>query len=120
MTDRRQFDGIVIGAGQAGGPLATALARAGWQMAVIEREFAGGTCINWGCTPTKTLAASARVAYLARRAGEYGVQTGEVGVDMGTVHQRMKDIVLSWRASSRSAIEDAEGVTYIEGEASFL
>src|SRR5690606_36880695 len=107
MTGSRRFDGIVIGAGQAGGPLATALARAGWQMAVIEREFAGGTCINWGCPPPKTVAASARVAYLARRAGEYGVQTGEVGMDMGAAHRRMMDIVLSWRASSRSAIEDA-------------
>ncbi|MDQ6602007.1 MAG: FAD-dependent oxidoreductase, partial [Chloroflexota bacterium] len=82
MADATQYDGIVIGSGQAGGPLATTLARAGWKMALIEREHIGGTCVNEGCTPTKTMVASARVAYLARRAADYGVRTGPVSVDM--------------------------------------
>ena len=72
------YDAIVIGAGQAGGPLSTALAGAGRKTALIEREHVGGTCINEGCTPTKTMVASARVAYLARRAADYGVRTGPV------------------------------------------
>jgi pyruvate/2-oxoglutarate dehydrogenase complex dihydrolipoamide dehydrogenase (E3) component len=66
------YDDIVIGAGQAGGPLSTALARANRKVALVEREHVGGTCINEGCTPTKTMVASARVAYLARRAADYG------------------------------------------------
>ena len=77
-----QYDCLILGAGQAGGPLATALARAGRKTALIEREHVGGTCINEGCTPTKTMVASGRVAYLARRAADYGVQTGPVSVDM--------------------------------------
>ena len=69
------YDAVVIGAGQAGGPLSTALAKAGHRTALIEREHIGGTCINEGCTPTKTMVASARVAYLARRGADYGVST---------------------------------------------
>ena len=71
-----QYDCLIIGSGQAGGPLATALANAGRKTALIEREHVGGTCINEGCTPTKTMVASARVAYLARRGADYGVRTG--------------------------------------------
>ena len=82
MTPPEQYDAIVIGSGQAGGPLATALAQAGRRTALIEREHVGGTCINEGCTPTKTMVASGRVAYLARRAAEYGVETGPVRVDL--------------------------------------
>ena len=77
----RHYDAIVIGAGQGGGPLASALARAGRRTAIIEREHVGGTCINEGCTPTKTMVASARVAYLARRGADYGVRTGPISID---------------------------------------
>ena len=70
------FDAIIIGTGQSGKPLAGALGQAGWKTAVIERKHVGGTCINYGCTPTKTMVASARVAYLARRGADYGVHTG--------------------------------------------
>src|SRR3981081_3668224 len=82
------YDAIVIGAGQSGGPLRTALARAGQRTVLIEREHIGGTCINEGCTPTKTMVASARVAYLTRRAADYGVRTGPVSIDMVRVRQR--------------------------------
>src|SRR5205807_9700774 len=101
MTLTKHYDAIVIGAGQAGGPLSTALAHAGWKTALIEREHVGGTCINEGCTPTKTMVASARVAYLARRGADYGVQTGPVTVDMTRVRQRKRDIVTSFRNGSQ-------------------
>ena len=76
--DADTFDAIVIGSGQGGKPLAAELANNGWRVALVEREHVGGTCINVGCTPTKTMVASARVAYLARRAAEYGVRAGPV------------------------------------------
>src|SRR5580765_4166470 len=103
------YDAIIIGAGQGGMPLSRALAGAGRKTAVIEREHVGGTCINEGCTPTKTMVASARVAYLARRGGDYGVRTGPVTVDMGRVRERKRSIVKSFRANSLRRIEAAEG-----------
>jgi pyruvate/2-oxoglutarate dehydrogenase complex dihydrolipoamide dehydrogenase (E3) component len=119
MTSQTEYDAIVIGAGQAGGPLSTALARAGWRTAIIEREHVGGTCINEGCTPTKTMVASARVAYLARRGADYGVQTGVVTVDIKKVRQRKRDIVDSFRNGSQRRIESTPGVDLLMGEASF-
>ena len=86
-SNTEHYDAIVIGAGQAGGPLATALANAGRKTALIESTHVGGTCINEGCTPTKTMVASARVAYLARRAADYGVETGPVAIDQKRVRQ---------------------------------
>src|SRR5579871_4898648 len=94
------YDAIIIGSGQAGGPLARTLANAGWHTALIEREHIGGTCVNEGCTPTKTMVASARVAYLARRAADYGVNVGPVMVDMQVVRQRKRAIVKSFRGGS--------------------
>ena len=113
------FDVIVIGAGQGGGPIVSAFARDGHKTALVEREFAGGSCVNWGCTPTKTMIASGRVAHLARRAGDYGVHTGEFSIDMATVRQRKRDTVEMFREGSRSGIESTEGLEYIEGEARF-
>ena len=77
------YDAIVIGSGQAGTPLSIALAKAGRKTALVESQHVGGTCINVGCTPTKTMVASARIAYLARRAADYGIRCGPVGVDLG-------------------------------------
>src|SRR6202044_412532 len=90
-----QYDAIVIGAGQAGPSLAARFAGAGKSVAIIERHFFGGTCVNAGCTPTKTLIASARIAYDARRAHDYGIElrTAGVVVDMGSVHSRKERIV---------------------------
>jgi pyruvate/2-oxoglutarate dehydrogenase complex dihydrolipoamide dehydrogenase (E3) component len=119
MTTTTHYDGIVIGAGQSGGPLSTALARAGWKIAIIERIHVGGTCINEGCTPTKTMVASARVTYLARRGADYGVHTGPVTVDMVKVRQRKRDIVDSFRNGSQQRIEGTEGVDLLMGEAHF-
>jgi pyruvate/2-oxoglutarate dehydrogenase complex dihydrolipoamide dehydrogenase (E3) component len=115
----QHYDAIVIGSGQAGGPLATALAHAGRRTALIEREHIGGTCINEGCTPTKTMVASARVAHLARRAADYGVQVGPVAVEMAKVRQRKREIVESFRGGSQRRIESTDGLDLIFGEASF-
>lgn len=119
MTKEAHYDAVVIGAGQAGGPLSTALAQAGRKTALIEREHVGGTCVNEGCTPTKTMVASARVAHLARRAADYGVQTGSVSVDMAKVRQRKRDIVEMFRGGSRRGIENTDGVDLLMGEAQF-
>src|SRR5579875_3720688 len=113
------YDAIVIGAGQAGGPLATALANAGRKTAIIEREHVGGTCVNEGCTPTKTMVASARVAYLARRGADYGVQTGPISVDMKVVRKRKRDIVESFRGGSERRLKNAPGLDLLMGEATF-
>jgi pyruvate/2-oxoglutarate dehydrogenase complex dihydrolipoamide dehydrogenase (E3) component len=119
MTQTRHYDAIVIGSGQAGTPLSTTLARAGWKTAIIEWEHVGGTCINEGCTPTKTMVASGRVAYLARRGADYGVQTGPVTIDMTKVRQRKRDIVESFRNGSQRRIEKTDGVDLLIGGASF-
>ncbi|HYU71730.1 MAG TPA: FAD-dependent oxidoreductase, partial [Ktedonobacteraceae bacterium] len=119
MTPTTHYDAIVIGAGQAGGPLSTTLARTGWKTVLIERVHVGGTCINEGCTPTKTMVASGRVAYLARRGADYGVQTGPVVIDMSKVRQRKRDIVESFRTSGQRRIENTEGVELLMGEAAF-
>ena len=86
------YDALIIGAGQAGPPLAGRLTAAGMSVALIERKLFGGTCVNTGCIPTKTLIASAYAAHLARRAGDYGVSTGAVAVDMKAVKAR-KDAI---------------------------
>ncbi len=113
------FDAIIIGSGQGGNPLADALVSAGKKTALIERKYAGGTCINTGCTPTKTMVASARVAYLARRASDYGVQVGPVEIDMGRVRERKRAIVSSMRESREKKLEKAQ-VAFIRGEALFV
>ena len=87
------FEDFIIGSGQAGVPLATRLAGKGRRVAIAEKGPLGGSCINEGCTPTKTMLASARIAYLARRAADYGVLTGEVTVGLPAVRKRKRDIV---------------------------
>jgi pyruvate/2-oxoglutarate dehydrogenase complex dihydrolipoamide dehydrogenase (E3) component len=119
MTTTQQYDAIVIGSGQAGTPLSTVLAEAGMRTALIEREHVGGTCVNEGCTPTKTMVASGRVAYLARRAADYGVHTGPISVDLRKVRERKRNIVDSFRNGSQSRIEKAANLDLIFGLASF-
>ena len=120
MTSSPQaYDAIVIGAGQAGVPLSTSLANAGWKTALVERQHVGGTCINEGCTPTKTMVASARVAHLVQRAADYGVQTGAVSVDLSRVRQRKRDIVDSFRSGSQRRLENTDGLDLIMGQGRF-
>src|SRR5258707_13560174 len=97
MSPLSHYDAIVIGSGQGGTPLCRALAEAGMRTALVEREHVGGTCVNEGCTPTKTMVASARVAYLSRRAADYGVHTGPIAVHRERVRQRKSDIVNIFR-----------------------
>jgi pyruvate/2-oxoglutarate dehydrogenase complex dihydrolipoamide dehydrogenase (E3) component len=119
MTTAEQYDAVIIGSGQAGTPLSTALAEAGMRTALIERKHVGGTCVNEGCTPTKTMVASGRVAYLARRAADYGVQTGPVSIDMVKVRQRKRKIVDSFRNGSQTKIEKTSNLELIFGDARF-
>lgn len=119
MTNPQQYDAVVIGSGQGGTPLSAALAAAGMRTVLIERKHVGGTCINEGCTPTKTMVASGRVAYLARRAADYGVHTGAISVDMLKVRQRKRDIVESFRSGSQSSLEKTANLALIFGDASF-
>src|SRR5436853_1219833 len=115
-----EYDAIIIGAGQAGGPLSTALAQAGQKTAIIERVHVGGTCINVGCTPTKTMVASARVAYLARRAADYGVRVGEVSVDQAAVRLRKRTIVERFRNYATGRLEATANLDLVFGTASFV
>ena len=114
-----KFDAIIVGAGQAGPPLAGRLTEAGQTVAVIERKLVGGTCVNSGCIPTKTLVASAYAARLARRAAEYGIGTGDISVDMTAVKARKDKIVIGDREGVESWIEGMSGATLIRGHARF-
>ncbi|WP_345243747.1 mercuric reductase [Nibrella saemangeumensis] len=117
--NQEQFDAIIIGVGQAGKPLALDLAGKGWKTAVIERNFLGGSCINYGCTPTKSLIASAQIAYHARRSGDYGITTGDVRVDYPAVKKRKDEIVEQFREGIQKKFDEAEHLTLIRGEARF-
>ena len=119
MVDEK-YKAIVIGSGQGGTPLCQALANAGWQTALVEREHVGGTCINVGCTPTKTMVASGRVAYLARRGADYGVHTGAVRIDMKRVRKRKRDIVNLFRGGQQKRVEATKNLDLIFAEASFV
>ena len=114
-----RFDAIVLGTGQAGKPLALDLGAAGRRTAVVERASVGGTCINVGCTPTKTMVASARVAYLARRAADYGVRCGPVAVELAQIRRRKQTIVEDFRTGGQRKLEEAENVELIFGEGRF-
>ena len=116
----REFDAIIIGAGQAGPSLAGRLTGAGMTVAFVERKFFGGTCVNTGCTPTKTLVASAYAAHLARRAADFGVLLdGPVRVDMKKVKARADAIVSESREGIGRRLREMKGCTVIEGQARF-
>ena len=110
---------LVLGAGQGGGPLAGAFARAGRRTMLVEEAHAGGTCVNVGCTPTKTMVAGARVAYLARRAADFGVAAGAVSVRPDVVRARTRGVVASFRAGSERALAGA-GVELCRGHGHFV
>ncbi|HTX95125.1 MAG TPA: FAD-containing oxidoreductase [Mycobacterium sp.] len=113
------FDAIIIGAGQAGPPLAGRLTSAGQRVALVERKLVGGTCVNTGCIPTKTLVASAHAAHLARRGAEYGVGTGAITVDMAKVKARKDEIMLGDRKGVEDWLEGMDGCSLIRGHARF-
>lgn len=108
---------IVIGSGQSGTPLASAFAKAGRPAALIERAELGGTCVNWGCTPTKTMIASARTAYVVGRAEEYGVRAVTSGVDMTRIRQRKREIVQTFRGSAEQGLGQLDRLEIVRGAA---
>jgi pyruvate/2-oxoglutarate dehydrogenase complex dihydrolipoamide dehydrogenase (E3) component len=114
------FDAIIIGAGQAGPPLAHRLAKSGMKVAAIERKLFGGTCVNTGCIPTKTLVASAYAAHLARRASSYGVTlTGEVKVDMRALKARKDGVLMKSRTAVEAGLRKLPNCTVYQGHARF-
>ncbi|MBI3983307.1 MAG: mercuric reductase [Gemmatimonadetes bacterium] len=115
----KTFQAIVIGSGQAGDPLARELADRGWTVALIEREHLGGSCINYGCTPTKTMLASAQIAHYARRAAEFGVRVGPVGLDLAAVVSRKNDLVSRWRQAHEKGVAKRPGMTLYRDAARF-
>ena len=115
----QHYDAIIIGAGQAGIPLAKKLAEAGKKTAIIEKRYVGGTCINDGCTPTKAMVASARAAYQARKAAQLGVNIGSVKIDFKKIKQRKDNIVNDFRSSSEKGINNTKGLKLIFGTAKF-
>jgi len=114
------FDVLIIGGGQAGPPLARALAKAGKKVALAERKYLGGSCINFGCTPTKAAIASARLAHLARRATEFGLRIPQVEVDFPAVLRRAADIALESRTSLDKSFENSDNPQLLRGHARFL
>lgn len=114
------YDCIVIGSGQAGSPLAKKLAGAGKKTLLIEKRYFGGTCVNDGCTPTKTMVASARVAYLAGKCNEMGVTIKGYKVDMRQVKKHKDDIVFKSRNGGQAAAEKIENLDLLFGEATFI
>jgi pyruvate/2-oxoglutarate dehydrogenase complex dihydrolipoamide dehydrogenase (E3) component len=115
----KHFDTAIIGAGQAGPALAMYLADGGESVAMIEGNLLGGSCVNYGCTPTKTLRKSARVAYLARRAADFGVVVADVTVDFAAAMARMRDRVQTSRAGLESGLEGAENIEILRGWGAF-
>src|SRR5215469_6224117 len=124
MPQATPYDAIVIGTSRGGKFLPIAFAQAGQKVALIECDHLGGVCINVGCTPTKTMVASARVAYLARRGADYGVHTGSISVDMQAVRQRKQAIVEFSRSNFKNRLSAAQETTHgldlLRGEAHFL
>lgn len=115
----KHYDAIIIGAGQAGIPLAKKLAKAGKQTVIIEKSWVGGSCINYGCTPTKAMIASAQAAHQARKAPDLGINIGDIHVDFKKIKERKDEIVKMFRTSAQKSIESTEGLELVLGEASF-
>jgi len=115
----KTYDAIIVGSGQGGVPLATNLAGLGWRVALIEKGQLGGSCINYGCTPTKTMVSSARIAQAVRRAPEFGIHTGKVQVNMAEIVARKNEIVDSFRSGIEDRVADTPNLTLYRGHGRF-
>ena len=115
----KTYDAIVIGSGQGGVPLAIDFAKLGWRVALIEEGQLGGSCINYGCTPTKTMIASARIAHAAKRGPEFGVHTGNVRVDMAEIVARKNEISGSFRSGIEDQVKNNPNLTLYRGHGRF-
>lgn len=120
MSSPQEYDAIIIGSGQGGNPLAHRLADRDWKVALIERQHLGGSCINYGCTPTKTMLASAHLAHRARNAAQYGVNTGEISVDLARIVQRKNRIVGDMRAGQQKHVDKRPTLDLIRGVGRFV
>ncbi len=116
----KNYDAIIIGVGQAGKPLASFLSDKGLSVAVIEKSLVGGSCINYGCTPTKMMIASARAAFDARHASELGIDVKTVNVDFHKIIKRRDEVVRSWREGILKSLKEDEHIDFIHGKASFI
>jgi pyruvate/2-oxoglutarate dehydrogenase complex dihydrolipoamide dehydrogenase (E3) component len=116
----KKFDAIIIGSGQAGKPLALALAKEGWKTALIEERFIGGTCINYGCTPTKAMIGSARAAYIMANSDAYGIKAGKHALSLKAIVKRKDKIVSGFRKGSRESLEKQKNIKLFFGTASFV
>src|SRR5579863_7750584 len=114
-----KYDAILIGSGQANTPLARKLAVAGFKTVIVERQWVGGTCVNVGCTPTKTMIASGRVAYLVKRSADYGIRTSGFAVDVETFLRRKNSVVLTFREGSTKSLLNTPNLELIFGNAAF-
>src|SRR5580658_1338060 len=114
-----KYDAILIGSGQAANPLAKKLASAGWKTVIVERQWVGGTCVNVGCTPTKTMIASGRVAYLVKRSAEFGIRSTASGVDVETFLRRKNSVVQTFREGSTKSLLNTPHLDLIFGTAAF-
>jgi pyruvate/2-oxoglutarate dehydrogenase complex dihydrolipoamide dehydrogenase (E3) component len=114
-----KYDAIVIGSGQAGNPLSHRLADHGWTVALVEKSHLGGTCINTGCTPTKTMVHRAQVAHYARNAGRWGVHAGATKVDLAKIVEQKNQVVQRFRAGQRQQIERRPNLHWHKGAARF-
>lgn len=114
-----EFDALIIGTGQAASPLAGVLSKKGLKTAIIERSHLGGSCVNYGCTPTKTMLASAAVSHLSKNAEAYGIQNETTHTDFTKVLQRRNTLVEEWRKGVQESLESLEGLELIRGEARF-
>src|SRR5260370_29883582 len=115
-----KYDAIIIGSGQGGNPLAYRLADLGWSVALIEKKNLGGTCINVGCTPTKTMVHRAQVAHYARNAARWGVNSMNVSVDLAKIVAQKDEIVLSFRAGKQKQVDKRANLRLYRGHARFV
>jgi pyruvate/2-oxoglutarate dehydrogenase complex dihydrolipoamide dehydrogenase (E3) component len=115
----QRFDAIIVGAGQAGPPLADRLTKAGKSVCLVERKYFGGTCVNTGCMPTKALVASAYAAHLARRGADFGIRTGEIAIDMEKVAARARKVTMDARANVERWLRGMKTCTVLTGQARF-
>lgn len=116
----KHYDAIIIGSGQGGTPLSKKLAAQGWKTALIEKQAVGGTCVNVGCTPTKTMIASAKAAYAVMQASKYGVETTGYNINIQTILDRKNKVVESFRRGAQKGIESTDNLDLIFGTASFV
>jgi pyruvate/2-oxoglutarate dehydrogenase complex dihydrolipoamide dehydrogenase (E3) component len=115
-----KYDAIIVGSGQAGNPLVYRLADLGWSVALIEKKYLGGTCINVGCTPTKTMVHRAQVAHYARDAARWGINASSVSVDLAKIVAQKDEVVLSFRGSQQRQVDKRANLRLYRGQASFV